>query len=305
MIAVPNFGSFVAGTYAQQILAGTQSAELIPGSSFLWNLGTWNQFGDDLRGVSAIAVVGNAGAYNATVANASDGLVSMTSASLGFVAKQLTTTRIVPYCHIDPIVFTNISLGSFQCIAPGIANVTDANQLTGQIVRSYLSGTTAWMSIGSSPSSDPYLSVDGGVLFGLLNANGTYVADLTQVQWGSVSLTDGGDVGTIFYDDMVFGAAPYLATSQSLGQFTCNASMANPVGWIAVTRCKQNATISSVSPEANLPGRVVSAGAALTLNSNGTNSSGSFGTKRRNLQGDGDADVRFRGRAKPDGVLVD
>ena len=30
---------------------------------FLWNLATWNQLGDDLRGVNAIAVVGNAGSY--------------------------------------------------------------------------------------------------------------------------------------------------------------------------------------------------------------------------------------------------
>jgi uncharacterized protein (TIGR03437 family) len=265
LIATPNFGSFIAGTYAANLAASPQAAELIPGSSFLWNLGTWNQFGDDLRGVNAIAVVGNAGIYNSTVANASDGLVTMTSASLGFVAQQSSVTRIVPYCHVDPIVFQNLALGTFQCNAPGIANVNNTSQLTGQIVRSFLSGTSAWSSIGGSPTADPYLSKNGGVLFGLLNSNGTYVNDISQVQWGNVMLNNGGDTNTIYYDDMVFGTAMYVATSQTLGTVTC-ASSVNPVGYVAVTRCKFNATITSVSPEAKLSGRVVSAGAPLTLN---------------------------------------
>ena len=200
LIATPNFGSFIAGTFAANIAPGTQSAELVPGSPFLWNLGTRNQFSDDLRGVNAISVVGNAGIYNSTVANASDGLVTMTSASVEFVSQTMSTTRIVPYCHVDPVVFINTSLGSFECNAPGIADVTDPNQLTGKIVRSFLSDTTTWQSIGTSPSKDPYLSVDGGVLFGVLNANGTYVSDISQVLWGNVSLSSGGDTGTIFYD---------------------------------------------------------------------------------------------------------
>jgi len=45
------------------MVAGSQSAELAPGSAFLWNLNTWNQRGDDVRGVGAIAVIGNAGSY--------------------------------------------------------------------------------------------------------------------------------------------------------------------------------------------------------------------------------------------------
>ena len=61
LIATPNFGSFVAGNYSTEIGTGTQDAEMEPGSSFLWNLATWNQRGDDLRGVDTIAVIGNAG----------------------------------------------------------------------------------------------------------------------------------------------------------------------------------------------------------------------------------------------------
>jgi len=39
----------------------------------------WNQFGDDLRGVDAVAAIGNAG-----TAQASDGVVETTAASLDF-----------------------------------------------------------------------------------------------------------------------------------------------------------------------------------------------------------------------------
>ena len=128
LIATPNFGSFVLANTAATIQAGTQSAELIPGSSLLWNLASWNQHGDDLRGVDAIAIVGNAGSYTASTSsgavlqNASDGLVSVTSASLGFVSSNAALTRIVPYCHLDPAAFTNSS-ATFNCNAAGIANV--------------------------------------------------------------------------------------------------------------------------------------------------------------------------------------
>ncbi len=43
LIATPNFGSFVAGTYAVGSAYQSQAAELIPGSSLLWNLANWNQ----------------------------------------------------------------------------------------------------------------------------------------------------------------------------------------------------------------------------------------------------------------------
>jgi pimeloyl-ACP methyl ester carboxylesterase len=178
LIASPNFGSFLAGNYALELPAGSQSSELIPGSAFLWNLATWNQHSDDLRGVNAIAVIGNAGTYTPSLGsatgllNAGDGIVSLASASAGFVAEQSSVTRIVPYCHVDPSAFTNTTLGTFACNAPGIANVTDTSQLTGEIVRSFLAGTSDWTTIGGSPSADPYLSINGGMFFALLNSSG-------------------------------------------------------------------------------------------------------------------------------------
>jgi pimeloyl-ACP methyl ester carboxylesterase len=172
LIATPNFGSFVAGNYPLEWAVGSQGAELLPGSAFLWNLSTWNQRGDDLAGVNAIAIVGNAGSYGTlssatALLNASDGLVSTTSASLGFVSKNATTTRIVPYCHVDPAAFTNTLLGTFSCNAPGIANVTSPSHYTSLIVRSFLAGATDWQSVGTAPTADAYLATNGGTFFAM------------------------------------------------------------------------------------------------------------------------------------------
>jgi uncharacterized protein (TIGR03437 family) len=277
LIATPNWGSFVAATYSSALSATVQGAEMIPGSGLLWNLGTWNQNTDDLRGVDAIAIVGNAGAYNSTVANASDGLVTTTSASLGFVAQQMSLTRVVPYCHIDPATFTNTSLGTFNCIGQGIANVTDTNHLTGQIVRSFLADNKDWQSIGTSASSDNLLSKNGGSYFVLVSSGGANVADVTSVTWGSVTLQMGGSLGTVFYDDLVSGTGQFKATSKSLGSVVCG-SLQQAVGYVVATRCKFNATITSVSPLAKVAGRVVSSGASLTINGSG------FGSKCGNCQ---------------------
>jgi uncharacterized protein (TIGR03437 family) len=274
LIATPNFGSFVAGNYVNSIAAGSQSAELVPGSAFLWNLATWNQRGDDLRGVNAIAVIGNAGSYTNSLSssyvnnNASDGLVSLTSASMGFVyLSQLSDTRVVPYCHIDPSAYTNIGLGTFACSAPGIANVTDTNHYTGQIVRSFLAGTTAWSSnsISNPATSDLWLKTYGGMFFALVNGSGNYVQDLSAVVWGTVPLESGADAGTIFYTDFDSGTGAYSATSQSLGATNCPSLALGP-GYTSAVRCKIGAAVFSVTPLASTSPRVLSAGTTVTLN---------------------------------------
>jgi uncharacterized protein (TIGR03437 family) len=271
LIASPNFGSFVLANTAATIQAGTQAAELIPGSAFLWNLGSWNQHGDDLRGVDAIAIAGNAGTYTAATSsgavlqNASDGLVSLTSASIGFAGGTSTLTRIVPYCHVDPLLFTN-SNTTYNCNAPGIAFALTESHLTSQIVRSFLDGTTDWQSIGGSPSADAYLSQNGGMFFALQAGNASYVTDLTQVVWGSLQLQNGGAVGNIFYTDFIFGTGIFVATSSSLNSINCGALPA-PVGFFAAARCKLGAAISFVTPlSTTVPGRTVTAGSTITIN---------------------------------------
>ena len=271
LIATPNFGSFVAGNYATTLSAetGTQDAELVPASSFLWNLATWNQRGDDLRGVNALAIVGNAGGYLSSLGattqldNASDGLVSLTSASVGFALPGSPPTVVVPYCHVDPSVFTNTVFGTFNCNAAGIANVTSATQETSEIVRSFLAGTSDWLSVGGASAKDAYLSIDGGIYFGMQNQSGSYITDLTGVAWGNVALTPGGDLDTIYYTDFVNGTGDYQATSTSLG--TNCGTLAEALGYFSAARCKLYTAIFNVGPLNCGPGRTVSSGSTITI----------------------------------------
>jgi uncharacterized protein (TIGR03437 family) len=270
LIATPNFGSFVAGNYVDSTPAGTQSAELVPASSFLWNLATWNQRGDDLRGVNAMAIVGNAGIYLPSLSsttqlnNASDGLVSETSASVGFALPGTPPTVVVPYCHVDPTVFTNTTLGTFDCNAAGIANVTSDTQETGEIVRSFLAGTPAWLSVGTPSANDPYLSIDGGIYFAMQDSSGAYATDLTAVTWGGLPLTVGGDTDTVYYTDFVSGTGDYQASSTSLGTHDCG-TLAEPAGYFTSARCKIVPAIYDVGPLNCGPGRIVSSGSAITI----------------------------------------
>ena len=286
LIATPNFGSFLAGNYAtiSAIMSGSQSAELAPGSAFLWNLANWNQRTDDLRGVSAIAIIGNAGVYTAgissstTLNNASDGLVSLTSASLGFAA-QTSATRIVPYCHVDPSAFTNSSLGTYACNAAGIANVNSTAHYTGLIVRSFLAGTTDWQSTtwSSTPATDPYLSTNGAMFFGMVNASGSFVSDLSAVAFGGVALVNGADTGTIFYVDFVYGTGTLMATSTSLGTKNCG-NWPEPLGFTSALRCKLQTVITGVGPLAGTGGKTVNAGSTITI-AGGTVASSGFGSQ--------------------------
>jgi len=275
LIATPNFGSFVAGNYATTLSAspGTQDAELVPASSFLWNLATWNQRGDDLRGVNALAIAGNAGPYlpsleaTTQLNNASDGLVTLTSAAAGFALPDTNPTQVVPYCHVDPSTFTNTIFGTFNCSDPGIANVTSETQETGEIVRSFLKGTTDWQSVGVASTQDPYLSTNGGIFFAMEDQNGSYVTDLTAVAWGTVPLTNGGDTNTVFYTDFVSGTGEYQATSTSQGTIDCG-TLTEALGYFSAARCKRDTAIFDVGPLNCGPGRIVSSGAAITITGN-------------------------------------
>jgi hypothetical protein len=245
---------------------------LIPGSSFLWNLATWNQRGDDLRGVNALAIVGNAGPYLASLSattqlnNASDGLVSETSAALGFACYRHTyPTQVVPYCHVDPSVFTN-TVFTFDCNAAGIANVTTETQETGEIVRSFLAGNSNWQSIGVTAANDAWLSIDGGIFFAMENQSGSYVTDLTSVVWGSVALTPGGDTDIVYYTDFVSGTGDYQATSTSLSTINCG-TLAEALGYFSSPRCKLDTAIYDVTPHGG-PGWTVTSGSTITLTGN-------------------------------------
>lgn len=157
-IATPNFGALLPGI-ASGFLPDAQSEELVPGGRFLFDLATWNQNHDDLRGVDAIGIIGNAGG-SVLFSGASDGTVGVTSASLSF-AEPDERTRVLPYCHGAGDFTSILGLG---CDAPPLAKIQSDNPLSWQIIDSFLAGTDAWRTVGHSPSQDPILSKYGGTL---------------------------------------------------------------------------------------------------------------------------------------------
>ena len=260
-IGTPNFGSFLAANYSDLLGSGTQAAEMVPGSSFLWNLATWNQHGDDLRGVDAIAIIGNAGYWKSSIFattqlnNASDGVVSVTSASLNF-ARDPSRTRILGYCHIGP---DSSAYSYIDCNNKGgIANVDQAPE-TGQIVLSFLANTSAWQSVGFSNQTQ-----FGGAYFALDNAANTQFTPFNSVTWSTVPFGSGW-LNTIFYNEFISGTGTFSATSTANQTTTCGPFTASG-GTFTPFRCKFNPVIYSVGPLlSSVAGVVVTSGGTITI----------------------------------------
>lgn len=135
-IGTPHFGADLGGFGAPD----AQAAQLIPGTRFLFDLATWNQFRDDLRGVDALGIAGR------SQNRASDGLVSALSASAYFpfgIAPE--RTRVIVGCHTTGIA--GIFLG---CAAtePGIAAVNGSTHPAWRLISGFLSADRdSWMDL--------------------------------------------------------------------------------------------------------------------------------------------------------------
>ena len=131
-------------------------------------------------------------------------------------------------------------------------------------MRSFLAGTNNWTSIGTTPATDPYLSLNGGMFFALVNESGGYASDLASVGWGTLALPAGGDTGAIFFDDFISGTGVFEASSASLGNIDCGA-YAVTFGYFSAVRCKIDATIFSIGPLLTTFPKVVSGGGTITI----------------------------------------
>jgi uncharacterized protein (TIGR03437 family) len=267
-IATPHFGSFQAG------YIGAQESEMAPGNQFLWDLATWNQGQDDLRGVDALAIIGNAGTFG-TTASASDGVVSLTSGSLGFVQPD-QRTRIVPYCHITPGFLTGLGM---SCINhQGIADIDSASHLSAQIVRSFLADTSAWQSVGYQPSADPFLRSYGGALLALKGTNDVYFTDLTAVAFdnaaGSLVAGPNKAIASLFYSEFIAGGQHSFSMTHSNGQVTTGTG--TPVaGSPRALLFKFGPVITGVrSAAGGLAGLTVASGSSITVFGGGFSGTG-------------------------------
>ena len=253
-IATPHFGSYQADSPLAGIVfgQGSQFNQMKPGSQFIWDLATWNQFGDDLRGTDALAVIGNAGS-NGGLSNASDGVVALTSGSLDFARPG--RTRIVNYCHIS--LSPGVEAAYLGCTGPGIAYIDSPSHQAYQIVSSFLLDSAVWQSVGTAPAQDQYLSKYGGMVVADVNSNDQYVSP-SSVSWGSVALTNGA-AGNLYYAEMISGAGSFAFGLSTCGPYT------QPSGVYSAVRCKIAPSVYSVGPLLSGAARVVQAGTAITI----------------------------------------
>ncbi len=157
LMATPNFGTPVA---ALGLGTSPQLDEISSGSHFLFDLNTWNDNTDDLRGIDALAVIGNGGTGLAVMAGFDDGIASLTSTSLGFYRPG--RTRVLPLCHVDAGGLISL-FGLCGPNAKGVAKIHSASDDNARILVSFLNGTTDWQSIGQAAEDNPFLSTGGGL----------------------------------------------------------------------------------------------------------------------------------------------
>ena len=180
-LSTPHFGTTLASLLGNDV----QTAEMSPGSQFLLDLATWNGGLDDLRGLDAIAIVGNAGTGLQTgVRLFDDGVVTLTSGSLGFVRP--FRTRVLPVCHVSDPALTPLCAPTL----PSVASIPDAASPVGQIITSFLTGTNAWQGIGTAVEDTASAAETSGLLVGFQDASGASVA-ASSATAGTISLSAG------------------------------------------------------------------------------------------------------------------
>jgi len=211
-LATPHFGTGVA------LMLGsltTQIQELSSGSRFLFDLATWNQGTDDLRGIEAVTAIGNGGTGFGlgTMPGFDDGIAALTSASLRFYAPN--RTQVVPFCHVNGGGLVTL-FGLCPSDAHGIADIESATQDAARIIVSFFNGTNDWQSVGTPAESDRFLSVDGGLEVSARTADDRGLS-LKNVAAAGSSLTKQLNVssaGDVAYTDL-FPAGSVTLTAQT------------------------------------------------------------------------------------------
>ena len=141
-IATPHFGIFRC--HHARARGRSTDPRTSTRNELCLDLATWNQGIDDLRGIDAISVIGDAGNGLTGTRQFNDAVTSLTSGSLGFYAAN--RTRIVRLCHTDGIAFLACASG----VGP-IAQLNSADHPTARILLSFLNDTQDWRSVGTRP----------------------------------------------------------------------------------------------------------------------------------------------------------
>ncbi|MBS1834988.1 MAG: hypothetical protein JST65_19875, partial [Acidobacteria bacterium] len=177
-IGTPHFGADLQGLAAPDV----QAAAISGGTRLLFDLATWNQGGDDWRGVDLLAVAGRSRSTRTT-----DGLVPALQAAGYFAAGvEPDRTRVVPGCHTTG--FVGLLLG---CAAgePGIANITGDTHPTWRLLVRFLNNEETWRDLYSA-SGDSELSTHSGLWLAYEDPSGARATNASAIAYyGEAPLT--------------------------------------------------------------------------------------------------------------------
>jgi uncharacterized protein (TIGR03437 family) len=229
-IGTPHFGTAITSLLA---LAGAgadaQTNELSLGSQFLFDLNTWNQGSDDLRGIDAISIAGNGGTgRESNVSSFDDGVATLTSASLGFYRQG--TTRIVPYCHTEIFLLSLVGYCASGTPVLTDINTSPANPVS-QIILSFLADTNTWKSTGVAAEAQASLNTTAGVLLQLRDSTDTVVPITgATVTSQTPTVTLAANNGRVGYAEAVSTAQRPAVSITPLSGAAVNASISLETG---------------------------------------------------------------------------
>ena len=243
-LATPHFGSGIASTFGLT----PQLRELASGSRFLFDLATWNQGADDLRGIDAITAIGNGGTGRAVMPGFDDGIVALTAASLRFY--QPGRTRVLPYCHVNGGGLVSFA-GLCSSDAKGIANISSPSHESARLIISFFNGTEDWKSIGTAAENDPFLSVAGGLDVTAHASDDTSLglSSVTAVGQGQMKPLNIGPSGDVAFTDLFPAGSVSLNVSSTITAFP--ASLTLPPGGTEAYTLKPGPFIARVLPAAS------------------------------------------------------
>jgi uncharacterized protein (TIGR03437 family) len=213
------------------------------GSRLTWELATWNQNADDLRGIDAIAIAGNGG--NKTGDSLDDGIIPLESAALGFVATAVSDpsrTRVLPYCHTTSIpIIVQCKSG-----ATGLAKIDSADNPIYRIIRSFLAGTNEWSTIGESAATNAVLSKNGALVTNAHDAADREIKPSSVTATGqsnsSAKYALSSNTSNVFFRELM-QAQPYAVAFQGS---TMQASVNVPIGGFRAVELKAGPAITRV-----------------------------------------------------------
>ena len=224
-------GLFFGAANGRAPVSDNQEDAVDSGSRFLWDLNNWNQGGDDLHGIDAIAVAGQGQPTLAGTAYPDgDGVHSLSSASLP-LAYPAERTRIINACHVSEVC------------EPTVSYVDSDSHPVWLIVKSFLAGTDEWKAIGAAPGKEA--ATYGGVVVGVKDASDNLI-DASQVSLSGRVLDRPAVVSPgLFYADQIANgdytmeatsafSVPGVSFSVTPGTYTVVTMKPGPLIWSVV-----------------------------------------------------------------------